>query len=85
MLGGAGIVACEVVAETALARVLTSDVIGRVMGVFDAVSVAAMVAGALLAPVLIERTSLRTSFAVLGCATSRHAPRASPASADSTR
>lgn len=68
VLGGVGIVACEVVAETALARVLASDVIGRVMGVYHAVSVAAMIAGALLAPVLVELTSLRTSLAVLGAA-----------------
>ena len=45
----------EVVAETALARVVPSDVLGRVMGVFDALSVAAMVLGAVLAPVLIAR------------------------------
>jgi hypothetical protein len=39
------------------------------MGLFDALSVAAMVLGAVLAPVLIARTSLRTSFVVLGIAT----------------
>ena len=39
------------------------------MGVFEALSVAAMVLGAVLAPVLIARTSLRTSFVVLGIAT----------------
>jgi MFS family permease len=69
LLGGAGFVACEVVAETALARVVRSEVLGRVMGVFDALSVAAMVLGAVLAPVLVARTSLRTSFVVLGIAT----------------
>jgi MFS family permease len=69
LLGGAGFVACEVVAETTLARVVRSEVLGRVMGVFDALSVAAMVLGAVLAPVLIARTSLRTSFVVLGVAT----------------
>lgn len=69
LLGGAGFVACEVVAETALARVVRSEVLGRVMGVFDALSVAAMVLGAVLAPVLIARTSLRTSFVILGIAT----------------
>jgi hypothetical protein len=69
LLGGAGFVACEVVAETALARVVRSEVLGRVMGVFDALSVAAMVLGAALAPLLIARTSLRTSFVVLGVAT----------------
>jgi len=69
LIGGAGFVACEVVAETTLARVVRSEVLGRVMGVFDALSVAAMVLGAVLAPLLIARTSLRTSFVVLGSAT----------------
>ncbi len=69
LLGGAGFVACEVVAETALARVVRSEVLGRVMGVFEALSVAAMVLGAVLAPVLISQTSLRTSFVVLGILT----------------
>ena len=69
LLGGAGFVACEVVAETALARIVRSEVLGRVMGVFEALSVAAMVLGAVLAPVLIAWTSLRTSFIVLGIAT----------------
>jgi CRP-like cAMP-binding protein len=41
-------------------------VLGCVMGVFDASSVAAMVAGAVLAPVVINATSLRASFLVLG-------------------
>jgi MFS family permease len=68
LLGGAGFVACEVVAETALARVVPGDVLGRVMGVVDALSVAAMVGGAALAPVIITWTSLTTSLIVLGVA-----------------
>ena len=66
LVGGIGVVSCEVVAETALARVVPSEVLGRVMGVYDALSVAAMVLGALLAPVLIEATTLRMSLLVLG-------------------
>jgi MFS family permease len=69
VIGGAGFVACEVVAETAVARVVATDVLGRVMGVFDAMSVASMVTGAVLAAVLVTTTSLRTSFVVLGAAT----------------
>jgi MFS family permease len=69
LVGGAGFVACEVVAETALARVVPADVLGRVMGVIDAVSVAAMVGGAALAPLIISWTSLTTSLIVLGSAT----------------
>jgi len=69
VIGGAGFVACEVVAETAVARVVGGDVLGRVMGVFDAMSVASMVTGAVLAAVLVSATSLRTSFICLGLLT----------------
>ena len=69
VIGGAGFVACEVVAETAVAHVVAGDVLGRVMGVFDAMSVASMVIGAVLAAVLVTTTSLRTSFICLGVAT----------------
>ena len=69
LLGGAGFVACEVVAETALARIVPGDVLGRVMGVIDAVSVAAMISGAVLAPLIITWTSLTTSLIVLGVVT----------------
>src|SRR5262245_35897617 len=64
--GGAAIVIAEVVAETALARIVPADVLGRVMGVFTAMSVAAMVLGAVLASILITGTSLQTSFLALG-------------------
>jgi MFS family permease len=66
VIGGAGLVACEVVAETTLARIFPSEALGRVMGVFDAFSVLAMVAGALLAPVLIDWMSLDASLLILG-------------------
>ena len=66
LIGGAGFVACEVVAETALARVAPADALGRLMGVVESVAVAAMVVGALLASLLLALTSLRTSFLILG-------------------
>jgi MFS family permease len=69
VLGGIGLVACEVVAETTLARVVPGDVLGRVMGLYDSLMVAAMVVGALLAPVLIERSSLSTSLLIVGIGT----------------
>jgi MFS family permease len=68
VIGTAGVVSCEVVGETALARVVPRDVLGQVIGIFDAASAAAMVAGALLAPVLIASTSLRISLIALGTA-----------------
>ena len=66
VVGNAGLVSCEVVGETALARIVPREALGRVIGIFDAVSVAAMVAGAVLAPVLVASTSLRASLLILG-------------------
>jgi MFS family permease len=66
MIGNAALVACEVVGETVLARITPREALGRVVGIFDAASVAAMVAGAVLAPILIAATSLRGSLIVLG-------------------
>jgi len=63
---GAGLVCCEVVAETVLARVTPRDTLGRIAGLFDASSIAAMVSGAVLASILVEATSLRASFWILG-------------------
>jgi MFS family permease len=68
VIGNAGLVSCEVVGETVLARIAPSETLGRVIGVVDAVSVAAMVAGAVLAPVLIAFISLRASLLILGAA-----------------
>ena len=56
------------VGETALARIVPREALGRVIGIFNAVSVAAMVAGADPAPVLAAATSLRASLLVLGAA-----------------
>jgi MFS family permease len=69
VIGGLGLVACEVVVETTLARIVPNEALGRVMGIYDSMAVAAMVSGALLAPLLIDRSSLRTSLVVLGLAT----------------
>jgi MFS family permease len=66
VIGNAGLVSCEVVGETALARIVPRDALGRVVGIFDAASVAAMIAGAVLAPVLVASTSLRASLLILG-------------------
>jgi MFS family permease len=66
LLGGAGFVACEVVVETTLARVAPAEALGRLMGVVEAVAVAAMVAGAILAASLLAWTSLRDSLLILG-------------------
>jgi hypothetical protein len=66
VIGNVGLVSCEVVGETALARIAPREALGRVIGTFDAVSVAAMIAGAVLAPVLVASISLRASLLILG-------------------
>lgn len=66
VIGGAGLVACKVAAETVLTRLVPSEALGRVVGVLDAGSVLAMVIGALLAAILIASTSVRASFLILG-------------------
>jgi MFS family permease len=69
VVGGAGIVCAEVVAETVLARVTPRETLGRIAGLFDASSIAAMVAGAVLASILVNTTSLDWSFWILGSGT----------------
>jgi MFS family permease len=66
VLGGAGLVCCEVVSETVLARVTPGEALGRIAGLFDACSVGAMVGGAVLASVFVNATSLDGSFWILG-------------------
>lgn len=68
-LGCIGVVSCEVVGETVLARITPRPALGRVVGIFDAASMAAIVAGAVLAPALITLTSLRVSLLALGAGT----------------
>jgi MFS family permease len=67
--GGAGLVCCEVVSETVLARVTPAETLGRVAGLFDASSIGAMVGGAILASVLVNAISLESSFLILGAVT----------------
>ena len=69
VIGGAGLVSCEVIAETVLCRVVPGEILGRVTGLFTASSIAAMVGGAVLASLLIDATSLTGSFWILGVAT----------------
>ena len=69
VIGNAGLVSCKVVGETVLARIVPREDLGRVIGIYNAVSAAAIVAGAVLAPVLVASTSLRASLLILGAAT----------------
>ncbi len=66
VVGGAGIVCCEVISETVLARVTPADTLGRIAGLFDASSIGAMAAGAVLASILVKAIPLDSSFWILG-------------------
>jgi len=68
VIGNAGLVSCQVVAQTALARIVPREALGRVIGILGATSAAAIVAGAVLAPVLVASASVRASLLVLGAA-----------------
>lgn len=68
VIGNTGLVSCQVVGETALARIVPRETLGRVIGTFFAVSRAAIIAGAVLASVLVASTSLGTSLVILGAA-----------------
>src|SRR5215469_11148848 len=66
VIGNAGLVSCQVVGETVLARIVPREELGRVTGTLFAVSKAAIIAGALLAAFLVASTSLRASLLILG-------------------
>jgi len=68
VIGNAGLVSCQVVAQTALARIVPREALGRVIGILGATSAAAIVAGAVLAPVLVTSASVRASLLILGAA-----------------
>jgi MFS family permease len=68
VIGSAGLVSCQVVGETALARIVPRDALGRVIGIFSAGSRIAIISGAVLASVLVASSSLRASLLTLGAA-----------------
>jgi MFS family permease len=68
VIGNTGLVSCQVVGETALARIVPREALGRVIGTYFAVSRAAIIGGAVLAPVLVASISLRASLVILGAA-----------------
>ena len=68
VIGNAGLVSCQVIGETVLARIVPVEALGRVIGVFFAVSRAAIISGAVLAAALVTSASLRASLLILGAA-----------------
>jgi CRP-like cAMP-binding protein/predicted MFS family arabinose efflux permease len=65
---GAGTIVVDVLAITALQRMVSPDVIARVFGVFFALVLAAVSLGALLMPLLLGSVGLTTTLLIMGLA-----------------
>ena len=63
---GAGNIIFDVLAVTMLQRVVRSELLGRVFGVLDSLAVAGMLAGSLLAPVIVGAAGLRWALVIAG-------------------
>ncbi|MDQ3645376.1 MAG: MFS transporter [Actinomycetota bacterium] len=63
---GAGSIVLEVVAITMLQRSVAQEVTGRVFGVLDSVLVAAILAGSVLAPIMVGAFGLRVTLVAAG-------------------
>jgi CRP-like cAMP-binding protein/predicted MFS family arabinose efflux permease len=65
---GSGTIVVDVLAITALQRLVNPDVIARVFGVFFALVLAAIALGALLMPILLGSVGLDTTLLIMGFA-----------------
>ena len=63
---GAGNIVFDVLVVTMLQRVIRSELLGRVFGVLDSLAVAGMLAGSLLAPVVVAAVGLRWALVAAG-------------------
>jgi MFS family permease len=68
VIRGAGSIVVDVLAITALQRLVNPDVVARVFGVFFALVLAAISLGALLMPILLGSVGLNTTLLVMGFA-----------------
>jgi MFS family permease len=65
-IGGAGSIVLEVVCLTSLQRVVDDDVLARVFGLIDSLSVAAILVGSTVTPILVEFVGLKPTLVILG-------------------
>jgi MFS family permease len=65
---GGGTIVVDVLAITALQRLVSPDVVARVFGVFFALALAALALGALLMPILLGSVGLTTTLLIMGFA-----------------
>jgi len=68
LVRGAGTVVVDVLAMTALQRLVARDLVARVFGVFFAFVLAATSLGTIIAPVLLATLGLTGALLVMGCA-----------------
>ena len=68
LVGGIGALVVEVLAETGLQRTLGDDVLGRAYGFALAAALGGIVAGSLLAPLLVEIAGVGGALTILGAA-----------------
>jgi hypothetical protein len=66
LLGGIGSVVVEVLAETGLQRTLPEDVLGRAYGFALPAALGGIVAGSLVAPLLVTLAGVSGALAILG-------------------
>jgi hypothetical protein len=68
LVGGIGALVVEVLAESGLQRTLDDDVLGRAYGFALAAALGGIVAGSLLAPLLVEIAGVGGALTILGAA-----------------
>ena len=68
VIRGGGTIVVDVLAITALQRLVSPDVVARVFGVFFALVLAAISLGALLMPILLGSVGLNTTLLIMGFA-----------------
>ena len=63
---GAAVIFTDVISLTMLQRILPPDVLGRVFGIFDSLTVAGILIGSLLAPVIVAVFGLQAALVLAG-------------------
>ena len=66
VVAGGGAIITDVLSVTLLQRALSQDVLGRVFGIYDSLDVGSILAGALVAPILVSLFGLDTALIIAG-------------------
>ena len=82
LIEGAAMIVVDVMVATSLQRVLGADVLGRAFGALDALIVAGMLCGMLVAPIVVATFGLTTALLVGGARWRSPAPPSGAATRD---